>query len=154
MNKFKSGEKVKVIASTYHRSALKHKAELLIGSILEIYHKVGDSVYAVYNSDKSDYWYFNESDLEKVEENKMRTLREMKVGDVVTDKEGEGSAKVQIVTPDGWMECLPDSMHFTSYTFSYGEEHGWKIKQEEPPKKMTKAVIEEALGYPVEIVEE
>lgn len=61
--KFKAGDKVKVLSGCI---SVKETREM-IGGIFEV-KEYGGSCSSVWNADKSDYWYFDEKDLELVSE--------------------------------------------------------------------------------------
>lgn len=88
------------------------------------------------------------------EENKMRTLREMKVGDILVNEDGDTVKILEVMSNSFLRSSIFDhSMAYTWYTFEEAEKYGLKIQQEEPVKEMTHSEVEEALGYKVKVVE-
>jgi hypothetical protein len=85
-----------------------------------------------------------------------KELKDMEVGDVLIDEVCDERTVLEVLT-QSFLPSLIDSPAITSaswLTFEEAEKAGWRFKDKPAPKKMTKASIEEALGYPVEIVEE
>lgn len=151
MSKFKPGEKVKVIASTY---SVGHPARNMIGDVCEIYsHNSG--TYLVYNIDYTQWERFYESDLQAIEEEPMKKeLKDMQVGDVLVVDKGNHKMVVVEVLNNCFIAVDHHSGHAHLQSFKQAEENGWRFKDQPTPKKLTKAEIEEKLGYSVEIVEE
>lgn len=98
MTKFSIGQKVKVIASTYS-NVDKHIKNNMVGKICEINRCLPDGkVYNVYTPDKSDWYSFNESDLQPI--NEPRTLADTVPGDVIVDSMGN---EYEVLEPAGFI---------------------------------------------------
>lgn len=84
-----------------------------------------------------------------------KELKEMQVGDVLLDNHNCERYVLEVMT-QSFLPSSSRSQHLAAawYTFEEAERGGWRFKDQPTPKKLTKAEIEEKLGYSVEIVEE
>lgn len=143
--KFKKGQKVKVISD---------EIESMIGKICEIKHVDSDGNIPVYTPDKSNWFFFNESDLEPVPEEK--TWDTLQVNDVLIDDRGDEKTVVgvcgRVIFYSRYYDKDATSYFKTKETLI---KDGWKIKQDTPTEEvveMTVAEISKALGKTVKVV--
>lgn len=138
--KFKVGQKVKVV-NNYNPSNSKKKA--MVGKVCEI-KGVGpghtEFTYAVWNEDKSDWWWFREQDLQAVE----RTLDDLVVGDILVN----GSKKNKVLGLVGQIVFLSlanifDMSSNNINTVQELKKYGYTLKQEEQPEETTELTLKE-----------
>lgn len=137
--KFKAGQKVKVVSNS--DPCIKSK-QLMVGKVCEIKFIDNSDIYpySVWNEDKSNWWWFIESDLQAVE----RTLDDLEVGDILVNGDEErkvlGLLESLIFTSDN---IDFDSASSTVWTVKQLKIHGWSLKQEEQPEDTTEISIQE-----------
>lgn len=140
--KFKIGQKVKVINTTHQPNDSTRK---MIGKICEIkklypyYEYIG-----VYTPDKSDYWLFNESDLEAAPEEK--TWDTLQVNDVLIYNDCDERTVLGVCGRVIFYSSFLDKD--TTHSFDTKEtliKWGWKIKQDTPTEEVVEMTVEEAI---------
>lgn len=136
--KFKIGQKVKVISANIESDEFKS----MIGKICEIKDFYTDNScihndIAVYTPDKKDYWYFTESDLEAVPEEK--TWDTLQVNDVLIDCNEYEKIVLGICGRIIFYSSPLDKDDASSFeTKETMIKWGWKIKQDTPIEEINK----------------
>lgn len=147
--KYKAGDKVRVVSSTYYDDM---EVMEMIGKVCEVMEADNGIRVKVWTQDKSNWFSFDESDLEPVE----KTLYTLEVGDVVVNEYTGERVVLEVLT----QSCLLSSGGGEDstgcwFTFKEMEVDGFKLKETQPTTlKMTVSEIAEKLGHEVEIVKE
>ncbi|HJP81422.1 MAG TPA: hypothetical protein VJ841_03460 [Candidatus Saccharimonadales bacterium] len=123
MSKFKVGDKVKVIASTWGPNS---RTRAMIGSVYVI-KEINDGICAIGTPDFA-YW-FNPSDLRPFK----KTLKDVEAGDVVLNEHGNEFRVVEALNNVfAYVTTVVDHGGIAWMEFSEAEEYGWKLKDAEP----------------------
>lgn len=137
MSKFKAGDKVKVVASTFSESA---EEKNLIGKVCTVYRAWSPRLdkYYIYHKDKHKLSNFNESDLEPVE----KTWDTLEVGDVIEDLNGSAS-RVLAVCGEAFLRSYRSDHDSAGgwYTIAEAKKDGWKIQQPTPSEPETIEIL-------------
>lgn len=148
--KYDVGQMVRVVSNPDPDIEAK---QAMVGRICEVRLNrcLGGNSYAVYDANKTDYWYFREQDLAPVE----KTLYDLEVGDVVVSDGGE--FKIGAVIGEIIIAIHKNGYATIPYTAKELKDAGFTLKQPEQPKEakeMTVSDISKELGYEVKIIKE
>lgn len=152
--KFKVGDKVKIVASTYQTGEVHGPTQHTVGKIGTI--KRADEVsqypYLVEFEDVDNAMYI-ESNLKLVN----KSIYDLQTGDVVIDDDGDRrrvagvAGDVVFLYPD---DTKKYDMELDNYSKIYLDENGYRIVTEEETTEMTVAEVEALVGKKVKIVKE
>ena len=132
--KYKPGDKVKVISSTWRPNS---ETREIIGSIVEVKEYVGDYVYVIHDG---TIWSFNESDLSPVEKN----LYNLKVGDIVIDGNLSERLIIDKISTLFVMSEVEDHEANIFMMNAYNlKKHGYKVKQPITESEYTELTLAE-----------
>lgn len=124
MSKFKPGDKVRVVASTFSGAA---EEKNLIGKVCTVYRAWSPRLDRYYIYHKNNKLFnFNESDLELVE----KTWDTLEAGDVIEDLHGSTS-RVLAVCGEVFLRSMRSDHDSVGgwYTIAEAKKDGWKIQQ-------------------------
>lgn len=137
--KFKAGQKVKVVSNP--DPSIRPK-RAMVGKVCEIKY-IDESrrrLYAVWDENKSIYWWFGESDLQAIN----RTLDDLEVGDILVDDDGDETKVLGVLGEVIFRSRINEFGVFgIGYTVTELKDEGFKLKQEEQPEDTTELTLKE-----------